>query len=67
MSAPRTFETPLAIACNEAGLYALRSDGAVFVLLRRGHILPDSTVVGDPYWALCPPIPGTVAALEAEG
>ena len=48
-------------------LYALRTDGAVFVLVRRGDLLPDGSSAKDPHWAAVPAIPGTEAAKEQEG
>lgn len=49
-------------------LYALRSDGAVFVLLRRGDLDPGTgKALEDPRWERCPAVPGTEAATEQAG
>ncbi len=58
----------LAIVATEKQVYALRADGAVFVLIRRGDLVgPALEPATDPYWAACPAVPGTEAALEQEG
>lgn len=59
---------PLSLVVVEGHvLYALRSDGQVFTLMRRGDILPNGRAVDDPYWAKCPAIPGTEGAVQQEG
>ena len=67
MNAPGTVHQVLGLAANEGGLYALRDDGAVFVLLKRGQILPNGEAVNEPRWAHAPAVPGTIAAIEQEG
>jgi len=58
----------LAIASSNKNIYALREDGAVFVLISRGSIRPDNLQFAeDPYWAVCPAVPGTEAAVEQVG
>lgn len=58
----------IALATLHMHLYALREDGAVFVLVPRGEM---STATGkfteDPHWVNCPAVPGTEAALEQKG
>lgn len=60
--------TVLGIAATNTSVYALRGDGAVFVLLHRGDRDP---ATGDtakaPRWLPCPAVPGTEAATEQEG
>lgn len=58
----------IGLASTSAALYALRDDGAVFVLLPRGSIdLVTGNPRAEPVWVLCPAIPGTEAAVEAIG
>jgi len=57
----------LGLAATKDSLYALRGDGAVFVLIVRGALLLDGSAAVDPYWAACPAVPGTFAATEQEG
>jgi hypothetical protein len=57
----------LTIAATKDTLFALRGDGAVFVLMQRGALQADLSPIVDPYWAVCPAVPGTVAAIEQEG
>lgn len=53
------------IAGNGKGaLYALREDGAVFVLIKRGDMIGHE-IADEPYWAVCPSVPGTLADFEA--
>jgi hypothetical protein len=61
------YHTALGIAAAERQLYVLRDDGAVFVLFKRGDLLPDGNIVRQPVWAPIPAVPGTIAALEQEG
>lgn len=58
---------PLGLSVARDLLYALRADGAVFVLQTRGSRLSDGKIVQDPFWAICPAIPGTEAAEDQEG
>ena len=67
MNAPATVYQVLSLAANEGGLYALRDDGAVFVLLKRGAILPNGETNKEPHWVHAPAVPGTLAAFEQEG
>jgi len=67
MSAPQTVTPVVGIASSNGILFALRADGAVFVLRRRGDLLPNGNTVLDPYWDTAPAVPGTVAAVEQEG
>ncbi len=63
-----TYHTAISLASGHAlELYALRDDGAVFILLRRGTQAADGVVLRDPRWIQAPAVPGTVAALEQEG
>ena len=56
------------LAVTVGGIWALRSDGAVFVLVKHGSLMLDGRVNdGDPFWAACPAVPGTEAAKEQEG
>lgn len=64
---PGTYYTVLGVAASDRQLYALRDDGAVFILFKRGDMLPDGRIVRDPHWAAIPAVPGTLAALEQEG
>lgn len=57
----------LGLAAAGNRLHALRNDGAVFVLMCRGDMLPNGEKVTSPYWAPCPAVPGTEAALEQQG
>lgn len=54
-------------AAVEGTIYALRDDGAVFVLARTGSIRPDGSTRREPEWLRCPAVPGTMAAIEQEG
>lgn len=64
----------IGLAAIERTLYAVRADGAVFALLRRGEIDPTNppTESGEPpfarhpKWVRCPDVPGTQAAYERE-
>lgn len=54
-------------ACNGL-LYALRADGAVFVLVQRGTLDPTTLEpASDPHWVQCPAVPGTTHAQEQDG
>jgi hypothetical protein len=61
---PGTYHTAYAIAASDRQLYALRNDGAVFILFKRGDMAPDGKVCHAPHWAHVPAVPGTIAALE---
>lgn len=58
---------PLGLTVAKDLLYALRADGTVFVLMTRGSRLADGRIVQDPFWAICPAIPGTEGAVDQEG
>lgn len=58
--------TALQLEAVGGSLYALRGDGTVFVLIRRGDIVGGQIVV-DPYWAAVPAVPGTEGAAAQEG
>ncbi len=62
-----TYNTVIGIAASERQVYALRDDGAVFILFKRGDLLPNGEVVRNPYWAPMPAVPGTIAQLEQRG
>lgn len=65
---PISVHAAVTIAADAHGsLFALREDGAVFVLMRKGGLQGDGTLVTDPYWAVCPAVPGTLAAFEQAG
>ena len=59
-------DAAIALTATATTLYALRADGAVFVLIPRGAVL-NSGVVEESYWAMCPAVPGTFAAKEQAG
>ena len=68
MGAPAgTYSTVIGIAAASHQLYVVRDDGAVFVLFKRGDLLPNGEVVRNPYWAPMPAVPGTIAQLEQRG
>lgn len=67
MSAPATVYQVLSLAASGGGLYALRDDGAVFVLVKRGEILLNGETNKEPPWIHAPAVPGTIAAFEQEG
>lgn len=69
-SKPGTFEivhqvVGFAAAGQPPTLFAVRDDGACFMLVKRGTITGQG-VVDEPYWADVAAVPGTVAALEQE-
>lgn len=64
---PATLYQAVGVAAAGPHLYALRNDGAVFILFKRGDLLGDGTVVRVPHWAPVPAIPGTLGELDQEG
>lgn len=58
---------PVALTSVGGLLYSLRGDGAVFVLVQRGGVLPTGGIATDPMWLPCPAVPGTDAAKDQEG
>ncbi len=64
---PGMYKTALGLAATGTQLYVLRDDGAVFILFKRGDLLPAGDTVRHPRWAAVPAVPGTIAALEQEG
>jgi hypothetical protein len=64
---PEVLYEAVSLAASARGVYALRDDGAVFVLARRGDNLPNGEIVQDPRWVHVPAVPGTVAAYEQAG
>ena len=64
---PGTVHAAVMLAATERDLYALRDDGAVFILLKRGTIAVDGEVLSNPRWIQAPAVPGTIAAIEQEG
>ncbi len=64
---PGTVYTVITLAAADRQLYALRDDGSVFILFKRGDMLPDGNIVRDPFWRVLPAVPGTVAELEQQG
>ena len=70
-TSPGVVMQPLTLCATQDSVYALRDDGAVFVLLKRGSFVPDAegrpTPADAPHWRECPAIPGTVRAIEQAG
>lgn len=59
---------PIGLMEHEGNLYTLCSDGAVFVLVKRGSMSPATgEPAADPHWVKCPAVPGTDAAVEQAG
>ncbi len=63
---PGVVHETLGIAGIAHTLYAVRTDGAAFVLVKRNEILLDMSVAKEPYWARIPAIPGTIAWHEEQ-
>lgn len=58
----------IGMAATDRTVYALRDDGAVFVLLQRGNVDPvTNREAEEPRWLPCPAVPGTEAAQEQAG